>query len=99
MDSENEEFFKELLKKPEFYCPVCGSERYITDQGNHEVTIHCSSPAARFWEFDRGSFAQTVAKQHWDQSKLELFQALEDALRGLRPDDPGEVKFQPDSQN
>jgi hypothetical protein len=87
MESEYVDFIKELLKKPEFQCPVCGTERYVTDQGNHEVTIHCSSPEAKFWDFDRGTLAQSAAKQHWDQSKLELFLALEDVLRTVRRDE------------
>ena len=52
MDSEYAGFIEELLKKPEFQCPVCGKGRYVTDHGNHEVTIHCSSSDAKFWEFD-----------------------------------------------
>jgi hypothetical protein len=94
MDSQYADFIKELLRKPEFHCPVCGTERHVTDQGNHEVTVHCSSSDAKFWEFDRGSLAQTVAKQHWDQSRLELFLTMEDVLRCLRLDDDVPVKSQ-----
>jgi hypothetical protein len=97
MDSQYAEFIDQLIKKPEFQCPVCGAERYVTDQGNHEVTIHCSSSAAKFWECDRGSLAQTVAKQHWDQSRLELFLTLEDVLRCLRPQSAASEKPRSDT--
>ena len=46
---------------------------YATDKGNHEVTYHCSSPDARFWDFDRGSARQAAAKEHWDESIHEIF--------------------------
>lgn len=54
-------------------CPICGSSLYATDWGNREVTYHCSSPEARFWDFDRGTKAQHMAKEHWDQSIREVF--------------------------
>ncbi|WP_431213342.1 hypothetical protein ACQ86N_48490 [Puia sp. P3] len=54
-------------------CPICGSSMYATDWGNCEITYHCSSPEARFWDFDRGTKAQHTAKEHWDQSKREVF--------------------------
>ena len=97
MDSQYAGFIEELLKRPEFQCPVCGKGRYVTDHGNHEVTIHCSSSDAKFWEFDRGSLAQTIAKQHWEQSRLELFLTMEDVLKCLRPDDPVPARSQPAS--
>jgi hypothetical protein len=46
---------------------------YATDHGNSEITYHCSSPEARFWDFDRGTVAQHQAKEHWDQSIREIF--------------------------
>ena len=46
---------------------------YPTDWGNNEVTYHCSSPEARFWDFDRGTKAQHTAKEHWDKSIREVF--------------------------
>jgi hypothetical protein len=46
---------------------------YATDKGNCELTYHCSSPEARFWDFDRGTAEQALAKQHWDQSIREVF--------------------------
>lgn len=73
MEKHYVDFIKNLLKKTEYQCPVCGAERYVTDHGNHEVTIHCASSEARFWDFERGTVAQTAAKRHWDQSRLELF--------------------------
>ncbi|HEY4289487.1 MAG TPA: hypothetical protein VGN00_20440 [Puia sp.] len=54
-------------------CPICGSTMYATDWGNCEITYHCSSPEARFWDFDRGTKAQHMAKEHWDQSLREVF--------------------------
>jgi hypothetical protein len=46
---------------------------YATDQGNSEITYHCSSAEARFWDFDRGTVEQAQAKKHWDQSIREVF--------------------------
>jgi hypothetical protein len=46
---------------------------YATDYGNSEITYHCSSPEARFWDFDRGTTEQKHAKEHWDQSIREVF--------------------------
>jgi|SRR5579859_4724911 len=84
MERQYVDLIKELLKKPEYQCPVCGTGRYVTDQGNHEVTIHCSSQEAKFWDFDRGTLAQTIARQHWDQSGLELFLTTEELSKTLR---------------
>ena len=54
-------------------CAVCGAPMYATDQGNSEITYHCSSAEARFWDFDRGTAEQAQAKKHWDQSIREVF--------------------------
>ena len=54
-------------------CAICGSALYATDKGNCEVTYHCSSNEARFWDFDRGTAAQHQAKEHWDRSIREVF--------------------------
>jgi hypothetical protein len=54
-------------------CSICGLAMYPTDRGNYEITYHCSSPEARFWDFDRGTSAQAIAKDHWDKSRLEIF--------------------------
>lgn len=70
-----------IIHDPTYNCPVCGAKRYVTDHGNHELTLHCSSPEARFWDFERGSVEQTDAKQHWDQSKQEVFLSVEDVIR------------------
>jgi len=67
-----------IVQNPELKCPICGATRYITDEGNHEVILHCSSSEARFWDFDRGSTEQKNAKEHWDQSRKEVF--LDDLL-------------------
>ena len=57
----------------EVRCVVCGCPMYVTDGGNYETTYHCSSPEARFWDFDRGTVAQHKAKEHWEQSRKEIF--------------------------
>jgi hypothetical protein len=54
-------------------CPVCGSPMYPTDRNNFEITFRCSSPEARFWDYDRGTAAQKVSKDHWDASLREVF--------------------------
>lgn len=58
---------------PDIKCVVCGSDLYSTDYGNHEITYHCSSPDARFWDFDRGTVEQVKSKDHWDKSRQEIF--------------------------
>lgn len=64
------ERFYEYNSSPK--CPICGSRMYITDRGWHVVTYHCSSDAARFWDFPRGSHDQMVAKKHWDESRINV---------------------------
>lgn len=54
-------------------CPVCGMAMYPTDRNNFEITYRCSSADARFWDYDRGTEAQKVAKDHWDRSLQEVF--------------------------
>jgi hypothetical protein len=54
-------------------CPVCGSAMYPTDRNNFEITFRCSSSEARFWDYDRGTEAQKVSKDHWDKSLREVF--------------------------
>ena len=54
-------------------CPVCQSAMYPTDHNNFEITFRCSSAEARFWDFDRGTIEQAKAKEHWDQSRKEVF--------------------------
>jgi hypothetical protein len=65
--------FKDGARHPTATCRVCGASLYSTDFGNHEITYHCSSDMAKFWDFDRGSMAQRKAKEHWDASRLEVF--------------------------
>ena len=55
-------------------CKVCGAILYSTDRGNHETTYHCSSKEAKFWDFERGTAEQIKAKEHWDMSKLDVFE-------------------------
>jgi hypothetical protein len=57
---------------PPINCTVCGSALYATDWGSFEVTYHCSSAEARFWDFDRGTPDQNKAKEHWDKSRQEV---------------------------
>lgn len=59
--------------KPVITCKICGSSLYSTDWGNRHVTYHCSSDEARFWDFDRGTAAQHKSKEHWDQSREEMY--------------------------
>lgn len=61
------------LFKPDLKCRVCGKALYSTDWGNREITYHCSSPEARFWDFDRGTAEQVKSKKHWDESREEIF--------------------------
>jgi hypothetical protein len=61
-------------------CRVCEAPMYVTDHGNHEVTFHCSSEHARFWDYDRGTEDQMKAKEHWDKSRHEVYPNLADAM-------------------
>ena len=62
---------KDLLH-PDTTCRVCGAPLYSTDHDNFEITYHCSSEQARFWDYDRGTMAQEAAKDHWDRSREEV---------------------------
>jgi hypothetical protein len=53
-------------------CIICGTPLYNTDKCLSELSYHCSSAAARFWDCDRGSIEETNAKNHWDQSRIEI---------------------------
>lgn len=81
MVEKYEVFVRCILADPAYKCPVCGSMPYVTDHGNHELTIHCSSSAARFWDFERGTLEQMEAKKHWDGSRQDIFFSMEDVLR------------------
>lgn len=74
-------FVDQITANKEFSCPVCGSTIYVTDRGNNELTFHCSSAEARFWDFERGAPEQVAAKKHWDLSKRELFISMEDVMK------------------
>ncbi len=65
-------FDKQELMEIQLTCLVCGSALYNTDQCLNEYIYHCSSPEARFWDFERGSTEQIKSKEHWDQSKKEI---------------------------
>lgn len=83
MDTEYKNFINHLMQDPAYNCPICGARRYVTDQGNHELTLHCSSENARFWDFPRGTAEQLAAKQHWDASRKDVFLSMEDILKYL----------------
>ncbi|HEV2479103.1 MAG TPA: hypothetical protein VGS79_05555 [Puia sp.] len=83
MDTIHKNYVSHIMQDPGFNCPVCGARRYVTDQGNHELTLHCSSPDARFWDFPRGSAEQLSAKEHWDSSRKDVFLSMEDVLKYL----------------
>jgi hypothetical protein len=53
-------------------CTICGFPLYNTDKCLSELSYHCSSEEARFWDYDRGTAEQTNAKNHWDQSRQEI---------------------------
>ena len=57
---------------PAGVCRVCGAPLYTTDKDFHEITYHCSSREARFWDFDRGTEAQALSKEHWDTSRVVI---------------------------
>ena len=57
---------------PDLSCRICGDRLYLTDHGNHQVMYHCSSPAARYWDYDRGTEDQTLAWNHWENSAIRL---------------------------
>lgn len=62
---------KDLLH-PSEKCRVCGAPVYSTDHDKVEVSYHCSSDEARFWDFERGTPEQEKAKAHWDQSLIVI---------------------------
>ena len=94
MNTELAKFVNRILENKEFICPVCGSARYVTDEGYHELTFHCSSLEARFWEYERGTPEQMNAKQHWDHSKQELFLNIEDVMKFVNDNEsPSELNF------
>ncbi len=66
--NDSEKIFHPLIR-----CVVCGADLYITDHGNHEITYHCSSLQARFWDYERGTDDQNKAKEHWDKSRQDVY--------------------------
>ena len=75
MEQPNPEFLKPLNEEKSLHpaCHICGSSLYPTDHGNQEITYHCSSSEARFWDFDRGTIDQLKSKEHWEKSRIEKF--------------------------
>lgn len=89
MDVDHLELFYKVLQKLSYSCPVCGGALYVTNYGNYEAILHCSTDAARFWNFERGTTEQINAKSHWDRSRKELFLTKEDILDYLNKDESG----------
>jgi hypothetical protein len=89
MDVDHLDLFYKVLQKLSYNCPICGAELYVTNYGNYEAILHCSSDAARFWNFERGTPEQIGAKQHWDQSRKELFLTKDDITEYLQGNDHG----------
>jgi hypothetical protein len=75
MPGDKTKFFVMAQKifHPTLKCRICGNRMYITDHGYHELTYHCFSYQARFWDYERGCLEQFGAKEHWDKSKTEIF--------------------------
>ncbi len=75
MEQQNPEFINKQNENVQHdaFCKICGNNLYPTDHGNQEITFHCSSGEARFWDFDRGTVDQLTAKEHWDKSRVEKF--------------------------
>jgi hypothetical protein len=57
---------------PDLACKVCGTRLYLTDHGNHQVMFHCSSEAARYWDYERGTADQILAWDHWENSATRV---------------------------
>src|ERR1700761_4525341 len=66
-----------IVQDADYRCPVCGSPRYITNRIDDEIIIHCSSSHAKFWECPKDTLAETIARNHWDQSKQKLYLSVE----------------------
>ncbi|MBS1661006.1 MAG: hypothetical protein JST68_08145 [Bacteroidetes bacterium] len=88
MDVDHLDLFYKVLQKLSYSCPLCGAPLYVTNYGNYEAILHCSSDEARFWNFERGTQEQIAAKQHWDQSRKELFLTKEDITEYLQGNEP-----------
>jgi hypothetical protein len=72
---QEEQFVREDYREfhPDLRCKVCGAQLYLTDHGNHQSIYHCSSPLARFWDFERGSMDENIAKVHWENSAHMIY--------------------------
>lgn len=91
MDVDHLELFYKVLQKISFKCPICGAALYVTNYGNYEAIWHCSSDAARFWNFERATPEQIAAKEHWDRSRKELLLTKEDILQFLKRNESDET--------
>jgi len=67
------EHIKHIVEREEIVCPVCGTSLYITDYNDYKLTFHCSSDAAKFWTFEKGTGPLIESKFHWDRSMREFF--------------------------
>jgi hypothetical protein len=63
-----QQFNEELTVIKNYKCPICRGALYRTDAGGTSVTLQCSSPEARFWDFQRGSAEQKNAHDHFMKS-------------------------------
>lgn len=63
---------KQAVENADYTCPVCGAPLYMTDHREDMLTFHCSSDAAKFWTFPKGSTGVLQAKLHWDKSAFDV---------------------------
>jgi len=65
--------FNELkVNDPKHICKICGEPLYRTDGGGHSVILQCSSDAAKFWNFERGSKDQSISHKHFMDSTMSI---------------------------
>ena len=67
------ERIQQIVDNKDIVCPVSGSSLYITYYNDRKLTFHCSSDAAKFWTFEKGSDSLIESKSHWDRSIREYF--------------------------
>lgn len=65
--------FNEMkVNDQEHRCKICGYPLYRTDGGGHNVTLQCSSDAAKFWNFNRGTKEQHDSHKHFMDSIMTI---------------------------
>ena len=60
------------MKIEKYKCSLCGEHLYKTDGGGPMATLQCSSDAAKFWNFDRGTEAQKASHEHFTKSTVSV---------------------------